>query len=746
MSLNQRVAVKASVFKGEKSGLPIESYSLDSAQIMSCFSLKEGAMEKTIGGVQYATISQETTGDQGGVKSIFAGFSGTVFAQRYKEIFSLFPPVITQDDPDDPDNPYAVTPQYDLISEKTLYQAPWRDRIVMVNTVDDVLAVRTTDLSTGFAYTFKKHGLDPPTSGIDASWFSDTGGNIPSGTYYYLITFVDETTNTESPANNAKVSSDGIFELSANGSMGPIPTAWVNGGTQQLIISYAGLSAYLTAQQALNPRITHFIIYRAQKTGDLYNTFLRVPQANGSSSQHTQVFININTFISNLQSFIDNTATLPAVGLPENNSPPPTPARMVSAYSYAASSLGALGGSSDTADYSGFRHCKFFRDQMFGIGASSPGFIVNEMDILNTADKISGRVNNFKDLLFGSEVYQPDYWPYIWEVGRGDGQQSTALGILGDTALLVYKETSCYSLSGSSPDSYVLRIMDPSKGCIHQSTQQDTPIGSITLDRSGFVLWNKIGQGERISVDIQDQIDIIDFAYIDKFYSAYDPINHRYYCSVVQVGFTEPNITLVYDTNEQGWSTETGREGASAAIGSYSDNYLIRNGAPSSVGKFYHLIGGKNTGAMIDASDPLVVKFLGNPLYGEFLSGSIDFGNDQRRKKVKWVYLRARSLGDWTVNVEVIPDGDEARKFVYEGFNVLSNFSEWYSSDLASDGNLIWDEGYWASDIAQRQTAKIPISCIGYTFQVRIINQETDNENAGFAIESISVEAVMMGR
>lgn len=748
MALNQRVAVKASSFKGQKSGLPLESYSLDSGMLISCLHLKEGAMEKVYGGVEYTSLSEPTTGDQGGIKSIFAGFSGTVFAQRYKQMFFLFPPIIQSSDPL---NPYEILPSYTLDSEKAVYQAAWRDKIFLTNTVDAAIFIKVNESSSGFGFNSAKHGMDPIATPLLAAWFSQSGASgLIDGDYNYLITTYDSRTNSESPACGAWLSTDGIYELSPNGSQGPKTAAFtVSGGPRLVAISRTNLIPYLQAAVVANPRASHFIIYRSGGlTGGLYGTFNRVPLVDGTSTQNGQVFINIGTFISENKDFIDGTATaaLQAVSLPENNSPPPTPARMVAAYNYASASLGASQGSTSTADYSGFRHIKFFRDQMFGIGASSAGFFVNQMSILGTAEKVSGTINNYKDLLHGSEVYQPDYWPYVWEVGRGDGQQSTALGILGDTALLVYKETSAYYLAGSSPDNYVLRIMDPSKGCIHHSTQQDTPIGSITLDRTGFVLWNKIGQGEAISKQIQDVIDDIDFAYIDSFYSAYDPVNNRYYCSVVQYGFTKPNITCVFDTVDLGWTTEQGREGASASIGAYSDNYLVRTGAADSIGKFYHLIGGQTTGAMIDASNPEVVLFLGNPLYSVFFSGAIDFGNDQHKKKMKWVYLRCRSLGDWTVNVEIVPDGDEARKFVLEDFNVLANFSEWYSSDLASDGNLIWDEGYWASDAPVRQTAKIPVSCIGYTFQIRIINKAATNDQYGFAIESISAEGVMMGR
>jgi len=44
--------------------------------------------------------------------------------------------------------------------------------------------------------------------------------------------------------------------------------------------------------------------------------------------------------------------------------------------------------------------------------------------------------------------------------------------------------------------------MDTQKGCVNEGTIQETPSGVICLDRAGFVLFNKLGQGEKISKNI----------------------------------------------------------------------------------------------------------------------------------------------------------------------------------------------------------------------------------------------------
>lgn len=722
MPMRDRVKEKAPAFKGQKSGLPIESYGIDCGAEIKNFCLKEGQLKKSNGNSVYATVLD---GQSGGVRSLHR-FQYRWVAQRGSGL--------TLEDTEG--GAVFTNKTTSLLSTNRLYSANWRDRIVFTNTQDAVQLLHASAAS-GATDTYGLFGLDAP-SAISSSWFSGaTSGNVEIGQYFYLITLYDENTNTESPASGALCGRDGLYELSPNGRMGPIPAEHnVSTSAKIVEIAYADLVSWLNTNTALYPRATHFIVYRSgSQAGGLYLTFNRVPIKN--TTQDGQVFVKISQFITDGSAFHDNTATanLPSVSLLENNSPPPTPVRMLAAYNYALSNItGAETAARTTADYSGFRHIKFFRDQLFGIGARSPGITVREMAVGQTGEKVSGRVNNFADLLHGSEVYQPDYWPYVWEVGRGDGQQAIGLGVLGDVALLAFKEKSAYYLSGSSPDNYVLRIMDTNKGCVHQSTIQETPIGVITLDRGGFVLWNKIGQGERISVDIQDLVDQIDFRYADRFYSCYDPKDNRYRCAVSLPGAQNPNTTLVYDLESQQWTYESGAEG------------LCRASDTGSTHGFVDMVGSVTNGRLLDFSSEQSVTNQNNLIEGVWTSGTINFGDDQRKKKMQWIYLRAKSASSWRVNIEVIPDYDESRKFVIEDWDAISSQSLWYSSDVATDGTLIWDEGNWASDGPTRQVSKIPVKCIGYTFQIRIIHREVDPNRYGFAIESISAEGVIFGR
>jgi hypothetical protein len=306
---------------------------------------------------------------------------------------------------------------------------------------------------------------------------------------------------------------------------------------------------------------------------------------------------------------------------------------------------------------------------------------------------------------------------------------------LGDTALLVFKNKSTYYLSGSSPDNFTLRIMDTQKGCINEGTIQETPNGVICLDRAGFVLFNKIGQGEKISKDIQDIIDDIQTQYSDTFYSWYDPEQMRYYCAlVVGSGASTPNLTVCLDLDSGGWTTIQGTEGLSRVMDTNSSGASV------------DIMGSASNGRLTNFADPTQVLFNGEVIESSWTSGSVNFQDDQHKKKVNWLYVRALSKETWTADIEIIPDYDESRKYVIEDWNMLASQSEWYSSDLATDGTLIWDDGTWASEGLVRTISKIPVQSIGYSFQIRIINKETNPERYGFILQSVSLEGVKLGR
>lgn len=770
MPIRQRIAAKAPRFNGQKSGLPIESTTIQDAAEVKNFYLQNGQMIKVNGGALHAEVLPD--GGVGGILSLH-NFKDAVVAQRGNRITINVSVVFGTD---------YVDSGAALSSSKKIFSSSWRDRLVLTNT-QDAFFLFYTDVSASFKWL----GLDPP-EGISTSLALFTvggAGNVDQNDLYYLISLYDDKTNTESPCMGALPGADGVYELSPNGFLGPTPSYSPNaaGSTQKMLYGGSGLKTRIDAAAALSDfRATHFIVYRAgPKVGGLYTSFRRVPLKDGGTYDGNVILpiaalSGINTvapLAGAINDFVDNTAyaNLPAVSPPENNSPPPTPVRLLSALSYYQSLGNSTPESWTLTDYSGFRHVRFFRDQMFGIGAKNFGFTVNR-DIVfssNVTQKITGKVFGFNNLLHGSEVYQPDYWPYRWEVGVGTGQEAVGLGVLGDVALLAFLEGSTYYLAGSSPENYVVRVMDTQKGAVHQSTIQETPIGVVTLDRSGFVLWDKIGQGQPISEEIRDVIDTIDFVHCEQFYSCYDAKNNLYRCSVastgatVSNGLTVPNLTFILDLHTMQWTLEQGSEGLSRIQFSVNSVNLTSRaiadgsapaGVEIDVGKVYDLVGQAQSGKIYDYSLNSNVTNPGSQaIEAAWTSGTINFGDDQHKKRMKWVYLRAKSQTGWKVNVEVIPDYDESRKFVIENWDVVSSQSLWYSSDIATDGSLLWDSGTgtddggrWASDGLVRQVSKIPVNCIGYTFQIRIIHRETDATRYGFAIESVGAEGVQLGR
>jgi len=124
--------------------------------------------------------------------------------------------------------------------------------------------------------------------------------------------------------------------------------------------------------------------------------------------------------------FIDNTptASLPSITPPENNYIAPTTSRLKRTWKNFTTAGLTSEAFNDSLNH-GFKHSKVFRDQLFGVGADSIGVNSRTATVITVSNYYS-----FSDVLFGSEVYQPDYFPYQWEVGRGDGQKSIGLGVL----------------------------------------------------------------------------------------------------------------------------------------------------------------------------------------------------------------------------------------------------------------------------------------------------------------------------
>ena len=430
--INERRVEKVVAFKGMQSGLPLESYGFDSGINIQNFLLREGSLTKVIGGTLFASVLD---GQAGGVtslhflKRLLCAQRGFSVCLENAEAGTSFTDIFT-----------------DLEYDEKMYSSLWRDRIFLTNGKDAKFILNRTTTTIDPNIHYGDLGMDPVEGFTTFAGVTEDGGagTIANGTYYYTMTVFDGETNSESPPSDSVLSEDGLFDLSLNGDsffrVYPL-TFVVASGPSRVIFDYTQLRAFLEAAIAENPRITDFSIYRATDVGDLIGTSFVVPNTANSSKTIT----NIEQFFSATNDFVDNTVTadLPSTSLPENNSPPPTSARLKKARARAVQEYNPnLVAPYSEDDNCGNFHTKVFRDQLFAIGARSTGW-----DVSGNVNEAG--INSFSDLLYGSEVYQPDYCTYVWEVSRGDGQRAVALGVLGDTALLCFKEKSTYYLSGS---------------------------------------------------------------------------------------------------------------------------------------------------------------------------------------------------------------------------------------------------------------------------------------------------------
>jgi hypothetical protein len=183
-----------------------------------------------------------------------------------------------------------------------------------------------------------------------------------------------------------------------------------------------------------------------------------------------------------------------------------------------------------------------------------------------------------------------------------------------------------------------------------------------------------------------------------------------------------------------GWSVASGAEGYSMLFCTNSDNTEK------------HLIGSYSNGRLLSFSDETVVTANGSIITSEYLSGPFYGGDPTRKKKAKFVYITAESNTDWDFDLDVVPDFGQGEAFSLTGLNSSSLYSVWAAS-LADSGALVgvFDESLFSAAKVRKQV-KIPVSCIGYGFQIRIINRSTDSEQYGFRILALELECVIMGK
>lgn len=686
-----RVLEQAPFFSGQKSGLPPKTLKATDCETVQNFVLKNGTLERISGTTVYANI-----GGSGRVHWI-QKTRNTWFAQRGTSVYSEVG-----------EGSGTFSAVSGSVSDIALRSDLYRDELFLVNGTDMKF------ISTGGG-TLKNIGLQAPisaaalnsTEGTDCSTPGAPAGTFSAGVYKITLTLYDPITNTESPGLNVRPDTYGLTtDLT--------PDSWsiTFGASDSLLISQTFIdnmyaNTYNSTALIDSTRATHIRVYT---TGI-------------STGVNANVFRLAKTVVKPTSGGISVTDPATGVLLPVNNIPPPNILR-------AREDFYNRIGIDFSPMSSVYTHCRFFRDSLFGIGPRGTQLL----DAVSGVSSSSSNSQNYDSILYIHEPFQPDYVFDTREISNGDGQRTTAVAILRDSVLLIYKERSIYYLSGTSPDNYVVRVMDTRRGTVSAGTVQETPYGVFALDRAGVTLTADVGPAELVSEDIEDIIDSINFDSASTMYSGYDAKNERYYLSVPVDSANTPNKTLVYRIKEKAWSVCEGQEGASIHFGVASD-YTSR-----------FLIGGINNGTLYRFDANTAVTNNGSAFYSSYLSGPFYCGDSTRKKKAKFVYITAESATNWTIDIDIVPDFGQGQAFSLTGINSSSLYSIYAASQADSTSGVgVFDESLWSASRVRKQI-KVPVSCVGFGFQVGIRTNSSNANQYGFKILSVELEAVMMGK
>lgn len=602
--------------------------------------------------------------------------------------------------------------------------AKWQNRLFLVNGAENKFIEINQDLGT----LYLSLGLYPPGLGrrvsrfVDASSgfvtatpdgypygaipeLSDIGsGSLPNATYKYRITWFDSVRGIESLPNGSEVNEDGLWYDATLVGEGILAAS---GGTSKIRVNISKLKAI-----GYDSRVTHFRVYREAQADGVYKC------VNVQAATATTAASNDGTPIA--EDYFDDSVSEANLGqvLDLSISPPPS------------GKYNVLGGPEDAVGDYGPRFVEFFRDQLWMFGARIPGtqYGVDTESQPDAAVTFLFRRARFypqTGIAYGSEVGNPDYWKYTYDIGRASGQRDTGMKKHGNV-LMFFKERSAYYLLGSSPENYEIAEMDPDRGFTVPGSICSTPIGVIGLGEGGFTIFKGVGRGEIISEDIADEVERINLAYADKITCAFDPEEEKYECHVPQDSSTYNDTVFIYDLKSRSWSF-TKRAGGAAAY------------ALSSSKRTVGLIGDARNGKLYLSTDRSAVTFNGQTMHGVWRSKHFDFNRPGELKNLQVVKVTARAKRDFRISVDIVVDNGQRDAITVKDIDPDVRQDLLGASANDAEGAL-WNEGQWAADTVKK-TFTILTPCIGEKFQLILRNSDTDADRARFEVEEIKLEA-----
>jgi len=671
MPIRQKQIEEIRAFGGQKSGLPPRALNPQDSELIYNFSNIDGILYKINGGVEYFKTVLGTSA----IKWL-GRFNNRWMWQVGSKIG------IEQSE----DSATELTVTEDFTSEK-IFSDKWRDNIFLAN-------------GKRFSFYgddgFKDVGILPPGGGAvprtNAPIVTTTSGSkIAAGARRYAFVVYDSDTGTESLPWGSLPDEKGLLNT-AEYDADTNPNGWLTlDVTTSGTVGSINIKPYPMFDSAVPLRGDKLRVYRT-KIGDTSSFFFVADFDIG--------------IVASATAFQDNKADieLGAILITAERQPPPQRTALIGA------------GFPDNSV--GIKYLRQWRDSLLAVGVEFERTTVT--DAIKSSSLTVNRADSF---LYASDPFQYDYWPFNFEVGRGDGQKLVGVAVIVDIPL-IFKSDSTYMLVGDNVTNAIPRRIDSQRGCVNASTLQETPIGAICLSGEGFILARPASETQIISSDISDVVDDINFDKLDNADSSYDRVEGLYYCMFPTGGATTPNKTLTYDIRSGQWSTQRKREGTAIHFDVGS------NSKPRS------LVGASSGGQLVDIGDATNVTHLGSRITGRWRSGQFSLGDPSVRKKVKWLYVLAEANEAWTIDVRVF--SDLFRGTVYEATSIdsTSNYAV-YGTDKYGTGRYVGGK--------VRELLKVPVEGVGRLFQVEIVHNSTDTKQRGFSLLSVQLEGVVMG-
>lgn len=261
------------------------------------------------------------------------------------------------------------------------------------------------------------------------------------------------------------------------------------------------------------------------------------------------------------------------------------------------------------------------------------------------------RTNNNPSRVYVSALGDPENFTggYTVDINIGDGDPITGIEIIGNY-IAVFKPSYIALISGYSPDDLSVIEKSTDHGAI--STRSIVLCNGVILfqDRDGHIYSFDTASVVQQSGLINTTIEGLNTTYYEDSAGVY--FQNKYHLAVADGSSTKNNKVLVldllrsslYDPNQKVWAVYDGIQASDWLVARPSGNkdklYFCESAADSKVYEMYS--GTSDNGVAIN-------------FYYTTKNFSVE--DNQRDKKLKYLYVNAEAVGDWNLTVSYSIDG-----------------------------------------------------------------------------------------